>query len=90
MHKLPNPEDIISGEDGLTFYDISGPFGERNWLEMINRVKEYGRQVRDVTLEWAAENAKLTWEGNPYTGEGSDYVDTQSILNGKTSKHLEI
>lgn len=88
MHKLPNPEDIISA-DGLTFYDMSEPFGERNWQEMLERVKEYGRQVRDFSLDYAADNAKVKWI-NTLNENMVKVIDKDSILNGKTSKDLEI
>lgn len=59
--------------------------------DLIYYIHEYGRQVRDKTLEWAAENAELAWDGNPYNYEqGSDSVDRDSILKGKIHKDLEI
>lgn len=87
---LPKAEDILANIE-LMYSKLAGGLivripekGAKRQL-VIDALREYGRQVRNETLNWAAENAEiecLDWDTN--------YIDKQSILNGKTDKDLEI
>lgn len=99
MNKLPNPEDILKFTWRI---GMDCPDGE---YDAIEAMKEYGRSIRDSTLEWAAHNSTLISyrydiKGNKIkpTDLGEEieengwYISTnkESILKGKTSKNLEI
>lgn len=59
----------------------------------IEAMKEYGRQIRNLTLDWAAKNGtaylseKLTWSDE---FEPVAVLNEESILHGKVSKNLKI
>lgn len=86
MSKLPNPEEVLAG--------IIDPAYQKGQLYKIciRAIQEYGREIRDKTLEWAANNAETYTEtfGSPHIAEWTKYVNRKSILDGKTSKDLEI
>lgn len=92
MNKLPNPKDVLLRITGYTDIDKLS-YDRMEGEEVLEAMKEYGRQVKDTTLEWAAENAeaniqsKLSWS-DEYTPIA--VIDKESILLGKTSKDLEI
>lgn len=83
MNKLPNPEDLLKNY-GLDNSDV--PTWE-NYNEIVDIMKEYSRQIRDSTLDWAAENAELLYGEDE--GQSTD-IDKDSILKGKQSKDLKI
>lgn len=85
MSKFPKPEEIMSKyatilTDGTKVYAHPS---------RIRAMKEYGRQIRDKTLEWAAENGKAYYSYSYVQGHEA-HLNKQSVLNGKTSKDLEI
>lgn len=87
MSKLPNPKHVllnVINEDDVYWDSINGD-------DAIKAMKEYGKQIRNITLEYAAKKA-LT-KGH-YTGinDEPDYeeVDKNSILKLKRSKALAI
>jgi len=91
MNNLPKPQDILDNidMDGYASGGV-GVYGQFYYTRenILDAMKEYGRQVRDKTLEWAAKNAETELyglESNP-----SSRLDRGSILNGKISKDLEI
>lgn len=108
-NKLPNFEKILTQtirninpefNYGETDFDVFktldfcfDPSPKRGII--FNAVKEYGKQVRDYTLQIASENAiadftvvndKLLWERKDI----EVYVINSSILSLKNSKELEI
>lgn len=90
MNKLPDPDKIAE------IYLHS----QSDHNDIIAAMKEYGRQVRDITLEWAAENTYLESFGGTNEGtsairfsNGEDYlvfINKNTILKGKDSEQLKI
>jgi len=82
MNNLPNAEEIA---------DIF-LHSESHFDDIIEAMKEYGRQVRDKTLEWVVENAttETNYESDGWENWEVTNINKNSILNGKTSKDLEI
>jgi len=65
---------------------------QSDYTDIEEACKVYGRKVRDLTLEWAAENADTKTElaSDGYESWEFQVVDKESILAGKISKDLEI
>lgn len=99
--KLPNPYEFFMAAMLKTSARLNNEIPEQN---MIEAFKEYGKQVRDYTLEIAAENASLQIEETQSSirykshttldsskdKEQTWIVAKDSILNLKNSKELEI
>lgn len=85
MSILPNRNHILPGL--ILRATKPGPDREK---EVLRILEEYGREVRDKTLEWALENAKHYNSSDEYDPQTYSFIDKDSILNGKTSKDLEI
>jgi hypothetical protein len=102
MIKLPDPDNVLDDFDPDYFKGEGELYGELAFKreEVIKAMKEYGRQIRDITLEWAAFFAEVKMIRIPYAGiragdpETAWYpnyiVDKESIIEGKNDKTLEI
>ena len=93
-NKLPNPEDILNSKEfdpdkGINFEEYHG---DTIFYTCIAAMEEYGKQVRDYTLEVASENAECELGAIIDMGFEiiSASVNKDSILNLKNSKELEI
>jgi len=78
MNNLPDLKEIL--KNPISHNIFHGNFySERQVIEFM---KEYGRQIRDTTLKWAKNNAKID-----YT-----YADDLMVIIDfdKASKDLEI
>ena len=93
--RLPNPIDILkttyNAEESELDLEIALCCNKEIIISML---REYGKKVRDKTLEWAAENTHVKsiyvedeWGMNRTL---VSKVDKKSILSGKTHKDLEI
>lgn len=76
MKNKPNFEDII----GIRETDYLEYFNKQH-LDIVEASKEYGRQMWNAALEWAAENAELNYDEED--GGQSPEIDKESILKGK-------
>lgn len=93
--KLPNLEEIITILKSGSAASFKNKESQNlAFIEIEAWFKMYGEQIRNITLEWAAENAKSAakflqdeWGMNRTL---VSVVDKQSILDGKTAKDLEI
>ncbi len=104
MKKLPSPKEVYNKVILKKVCDIESSSWTKE--DLFEAMKEYGRQVRDKTLEWAAENAQVVREIGSNTileqdrmivdykddGRYAIYYRTfpESILLGKIHKDLEI
>lgn len=80
MKQLPNIEDIINKwalDDGDLLYEAA-----------IEAMKEYGRKVRNYTLDLAAKESKKDSDWNGWDVKG--IITTKSILKLKKDKRLQI
>jgi hypothetical protein len=91
MSKLPDPEDILARYAGCYSHEVTqvAILGD----DALTAIKEYGRQVRDITLQEASIHARaeLTYEGT--CGDDPDpipRVNKESILKLKDSEQLSI
>lgn len=75
---LPNPEEILD-----KWYTPLYPIGDIARIAIVEAMKEYGRQVRDKTLEWANSSAQICGYE-----DAREWVE--GILEGKTHKDLDI
>jgi type IV secretory pathway VirD2 relaxase len=75
--KLPNPEEIMH------HYGIdTGEYLKDQ--QVLKAIRHTMRETRNIALEWAAENAKVT------IAYPRHVVDKRSILRGKIHKDLNI
>lgn len=94
MKKLPNPEDIINAKlwsppnNGEYYIEIGEVVAEKELF--VDCMKEYGRLVRDTTLELAAEEARVTYGESPALIDVRIKVNKDSILNLKNHEDLKI
>lgn len=84
MNKIQDPEKFFN--DNISYYE---PYEGVSKSDVITLLRKYGDQVRDKTLEWAANNARTCGQLR-YPNEFNDLVNQESILSGKTHKDLEI
>lgn len=91
-NKIPSADeffDVILLKHGASFSTIES---DKLYDDIINRAVEFAK----LHVKQAAQsiyNTGLdditTWEGNPHTGEGSDYLDLNKILNAYPEDNIK-
>ena len=94
MKPLPTAEEIRDKVAKEAGYESWAEFIDLHFMEsphkFLNEItlkfmKQYGRIVRDRTLEWASENTE-----QKHVGDGYYVTDKQSVLHGKICDKLKI
>ena len=86
MSNLSNPQEFLNKSK---FHNSDGTKNEQK-ISLLEAMKEYGRHVRDKTLEWAVMNAKHYNSSDEFDMNEYGFIKYDSVMNGKTHKDLEI